>query len=106
MLRWTASTPCIRLGVSARGVGRALTCRPGSDPTGRSLKNDLAFTRDEAVGLMADLLTSKEVPTGTTRLSGWLADNGTASGESMYPSCGVISVQSWSMLPCPPLCIA
>ena len=30
---------------------------------------DMAFTRDEVVGLMDGLLTSGEPPTGTTRLS-------------------------------------
>ena len=39
------------------------------------LKGDAALTRDEVVGLMAGLLTSNAAPTGTTRLSEWLAAN-------------------------------
>ena len=37
---------------------------------------DMALTRDEVVGLMEGLLTSAEPPTGTTRLSDWLAEDG------------------------------
>ena len=42
---------------------------------------DMALTRDEVVGLMAGLLTSGEPPTGTTRLSDWLAENGDGLGR-------------------------
>ena len=44
------------------------------------LMRDLVLTRDEVVGLMAGLLTSEAVPTGTTRLSDWLAENGDSLG--------------------------
>ena len=40
------------------------------------MKGNLALTRDEVVGLMDGLLTSREPPTGTTRLGDWLAKNG------------------------------
>ena len=36
---------------------------------------DVGLTRDEVDGLMAGLLASGAVPTGTTKLGGWLADN-------------------------------
>ena len=39
------------------------------------LMRDMALTHDEVVGLMDGLLTSDEPPTGTTRLSDWLAEN-------------------------------
>lgn len=39
------------------------------------LVNDVVLTRDEIDGLMADLLVSDRPPTGTTRLSDWLADH-------------------------------
>ena len=45
------------------------------------LMGDMALTRDEVVGLMADLLTSREPPTATTRLSDWLAENGDGLGR-------------------------
>ena len=45
------------------------------------LMRDVALTRDEAVGLMDGLLTSSEPPTGTTRLSDWLAENGDGLGS-------------------------
>ena len=41
----------------------------------------MALTRDEVVGLMDGLLTSVEPPTGTTRLSDWLAENGDGLGR-------------------------
>ena len=45
------------------------------------LMRDMALTHDEVVGLMDGLLTSDEAPTGTTRLSDWLADNGDGLGR-------------------------
>ena len=60
--RWFPHTP--------PRVGLALTGVVGL------LMRDMALTRDEVVGLMAGLLTSGEPPTGTTRLSDWLAENG------------------------------
>ena len=60
--RWFPHTP--------PRVGLALTGLVGL------LMRDMALTRDEVVGLMAGLLTSGEPPTGTTRLSDWLAENG------------------------------
>ena len=36
---------------------------------------DVGLTRDEVDGLMAGLLASGAVPTGTTRLGDWVADN-------------------------------
>ena len=45
------------------------------------LMRDMALTRDEVVGLMDGLLTSGEPPTGTTRLSDWLAENGDGLGR-------------------------
>lgn len=56
-------------------VGLALTQLTGL------LKGDHALTRDEVVGLMAGLLTSEDVPTGTTRLSDWLKDNAEGLGR-------------------------
>ena len=45
------------------------------------MKGDLALTRDEVVGLMAGLLTSKAPPTGKMKLSDWLADNADGLGR-------------------------
>ena len=42
---------------------------------------DMALTRDEVEGLMDGLLTSDEPPTGTTRLSDWLAENADGLGR-------------------------
>ena len=42
---------------------------------------DVGLTRDEVDGLMAGLLASGAVPTGTTRLGDWLADNWGVSGR-------------------------
>ena len=42
---------------------------------------DVGLTRDEVDGLMAGLLASGAVPTGTTRLGGWLADNADGLGR-------------------------
>ena len=65
--RWFLHTP--------PRVGLALTGLVGL------LMRDMAFTRDEVGGLMAGLLTSAEPPTGTTRLSDWLAENGDGLGR-------------------------
>ena len=56
-------------------VGLALTQTVGR------LRGDVALTRDEVVGLMAGLLTSKAAPTGTTKLSEWLAVNADGLGR-------------------------
>ena len=45
------------------------------------LLRDGVLTRDEVDGLMTGLLTSGESPTGTTRLSDWLAENGDGLGR-------------------------
>ncbi|OOP56233.1 MAG: epimerase [Candidatus Brocadia carolinensis] len=42
--------------------------------------NDVILTRDEVYGLMSNLLISGNPPTGRTRLSAWLADNGESIG--------------------------
>ena len=55
-------------------VGLALTGLVGL------LMRDMALTPDEVVGLMDGLLTSGEPPTGTTKLSDWLAQNGDGLG--------------------------
>jgi uncharacterized protein YbjT (DUF2867 family) len=44
------------------------------------LVNDVVLTRDEVEGLMASLLVSDGPPTGQTRLSDWLAENGDSVG--------------------------
>ena len=41
---------------------------------------DVVLTREEIKGLMADLLVSKQPPTGRTRFSAWLAKNAVALG--------------------------
>ena len=56
-------------------VGLALTQTVGR------LMGDVALTRDEVIGLMAGLLTSKAAPTGTTKLSEWLAVNADGLGR-------------------------
>jgi len=43
---------------------------------------DVVLTRQEIDGLMADLLVSEDKPTGTTRLSAWLATHGDTLGRS------------------------
>ena len=48
--------------------------------TGLPLR-DVVLTRDEVDGLIDGLLTSRESPTGTTRLSDWLAENGHGLGR-------------------------
>ena len=77
LLRLLASS----MGIRARlvrtppSVGLALTGLVGL------LKRDMALTRDEVDGLMVGLLTSGEPPTGTTRLSDWLVENGDGLGR-------------------------
>ena len=44
--------------------------------------NDVVLTRDEVEGLMANLLVSKNPPTGKTRLSDWLTQNASIVGTS------------------------
>ena len=76
LLRLLASTMGVRkwfLHTPPR-VGLALTGLVGL------LMRDMALTRDEVVGLMDGLLTSGEPPTGTTRLTDWLAENGDGLG--------------------------
>ena len=82
LLRGPASAASLRNGRPKRGwstrphrAGLALTRLVGL------LMRDMALTRDEVVGLMAGLLTSGEPPTGTTRLSDWLAENGDGLGR-------------------------
>ena len=65
--RWFPHTP--------PRVGLALTGLVGL------LMRDMALTRDEVVGLMDGLLTSGEPPTGTTKLSDWLTENGDGLGR-------------------------
>jgi NADH dehydrogenase len=45
------------------------------------LVGDVLLTRDEIAGLMADLLVSHHPPTGTTRLSAWLAQHAGQVGQ-------------------------
>ena len=76
----------LRLLASSRGVRRWFLHTPprvGLALTGLVglLMRDMAFTRDEVVGLMDGLLTSDEPLTGTTRLTDWLADNGDGLGR-------------------------
>lgn len=42
---------------------------------------DVLLTRDELEGLMADVLVSRQPPTGTTRLSAWLAEHAQTLGR-------------------------
>ena len=77
----------LRLLASAMGVRARLVHAP--PPLGLALtqlvgrvKGDLALTRDEVEGLMAGLLTSRDEPTGTTRLSDWLQHNADGLGRS------------------------
>ena len=77
LLRLLASTMGVRrwfLYTPAR-VGLSLTGLVGL------LMRDMALTYDEVVGLMDGLLTSDEPPTGTTRLTDWLAENGDGLGR-------------------------
>ena len=45
------------------------------------LMRDMVLTNDEVVGLRDGLLTSGDPPTGTIRLSDWLAENGDGVGR-------------------------
>ncbi|MBT3223289.1 MAG: epimerase, partial [Proteobacteria bacterium] len=45
------------------------------------LVGDVVLTADEVDGLAADLLVSKEAPTGMTRFSDWLADHASELGR-------------------------
>ena len=63
-------------------MGHALTRLVGL------LMRDVALTRDEVDGLMAGLLTSEAAPTGTTRLSDWLAENGDGLGRGYVSELG------------------
>ena len=70
----------LRLLASAMGVRSWLVHTPSSIGLALTglvglLKRDVVLTHDEVVGLMAGLLTSTAPPTGTTRLSDWLAEN-------------------------------
>lgn len=47
-----------------------------------NMVGDQLLTRDEAAGLMANLLVSAAPPTGWTRLSDWLAENAASVGLS------------------------
>ena len=76
----------LRLLASSMGVRRWFlhtTPRVGLPLTGLVglLMCDMVFTNDEVVGLRDGLLTSGDPPTGTTRLSGWLAENGGGVGR-------------------------
>ena len=48
---------------------------------GLLLRDVVVLTRDEVDGLMAELLTSGSAPTGTNKLSSWLAHNGGGLGR-------------------------
>ena len=79
-------TGLLRLLASSMGVRRWYLHNPprvGLALTGLVglLMRDTALTRDEVIGLMAGLLTSEAQPTGTTRLSDWLAENGDGLGR-------------------------
>lgn len=76
----------LRLLASAMGVRARLARMPSWAGLALTqlvglLQGDLALTRDEVVGLMAGLLTSQAAPTGTTRLSDWLAENADGQGR-------------------------
>jgi NADH dehydrogenase len=43
---------------------------------------DVVLTRDEAEGLMSNLLVSESAPTGQTRLSDWLDQNADSVGTT------------------------
>ena len=49
---------------------------------------DVLITRDEIVGLMADLLISDREPTGHTRLASWLAENANSVGKKYASELG------------------
>ena len=56
---------------------------------------DVVLSRDEVDGLMAGLLTSDAVPTGTTRLGDGLDEKGYLSAGGMCPSFGGIAAGGW-----------
>jgi uncharacterized protein YbjT (DUF2867 family) len=62
----------------APGVALALTRLIGL------LVGDVVLTRDEIMGLMAELLISDAPPTAKTRFSDWLAENADRVGLSYY----------------------
>ena len=72
--RWFLHTP--------PRVGLALTGLVGL------LMRDMVLTNDEVVGLRDGLLTSGDPPTGTTRLSDWLAENGDGLGRRYVSELG------------------
>ncbi len=83
----------LRLLASSMGVRSRLVHTPplvGFALTGLVgvLMRDLALARDEIDGLMAGLLTSDAPPTGTTRLSDWLKDNGDGLGRRYVSELG------------------
>ena len=69
--RWAARL----VGANAASLGFAMTRLVGL------LLHDVVLSRDEVDGLMAGLLASAEPPTGTTRLSSWLKENGKDLGR-------------------------
>ena len=76
----------LRLLAEAVGARVRFVCTPPSLGFGLTklvglLLRDVGLTRDEVDGLMEGLLTSGAVPTGTTRLGGWLADNRGVLGQ-------------------------
>ena len=73
-------TELLRLLASAMGVRSRLVHTPASVGLALTglvglLMRDVVLTRDEVGGLMAGLLTSEALPTGTTRLGDWLVEN-------------------------------
>ena len=66
----------VRLVNAPPSLGFALTRLVGM------LLRDVVLTRDEVDGLMAGLLTSDEILTGSTRVADWLGDNGGCLGLS------------------------
>ena len=48
------------------------------------LVGDVLITKDEIYGLMANLLYSKDKPTGTTRLSKWITKNAKTLGKTYF----------------------
>jgi uncharacterized protein YbjT (DUF2867 family) len=49
------------------------------------LVGDMVITKDEIDGLMSNLLVSEGLPTGHTRLSDWLEQNGNTVGAKYFP---------------------
>ena len=71
----SALSACVRLVRMPPSLGFALTKLVGL------LLRDVGLTRDEVDGLIVGLLASGAVPTGTTMLGGWLADNADGLGR-------------------------